>query len=259
MNRALRADADALIRASIASVLPDEAVRRTLETYRPGNGKTLLVSVGKAAWQMARAAVDVLKRVDGGIVITKYGHVMGEIPFLKCLEAGHPVPDENSFEATKKALAMVSDLCAEDTVVLIKGIRILGLGGSIRYRPDAQNMYTEKEMASRIRALRTRLRFTGGFDILLTHSPIRGLGDQDNNTHKGFECFGPLLDQYRPAVMIHGHVHQAYSSHFIRQRDYHGIPVINASTSWTFDLPDLHPLRQPSRWGLHLMEKASRF
>jgi len=150
-------------------------------------------------------------------------------------------------------------LCAEDTVVLIKGIRILGLGGSIRYRPDAQNMYTEKEMASRIRALRTRLRFTGGFDILLTHSPIRGLGDQDNNTHKGFECFGPLLDQYRPAVMIHGHVHQAYSSHFIRQRDYHGIPVINASTSWTFDLPDLHPLRQPSRLGLHLMEKASRF
>ena len=150
-------------------------------------------------------------------------------------------------------------LCAEDTVVLIKGIRILGLGGSIRYRPDAQNMYTEKEMASRIRALRTRLRFTGGFDILLTHSPIRGLGDQDNNTHKGFECFGPLLDLYRPAVMIHGHVHQAYSSHFIRQRDYHGIPVINASTSWTFDLPDLHPLRQPSRWGLHLMEKASRF
>ena len=119
MNRALRADADALIRASIASVLPDEAVRRTLETYRPGNGKTLLVSVGKAAWQMARAAVDVLRRLDGGIVITKYGHVKGEIPFLKCLEAGHPVPDENSFEATKKALAMVSDLCAEDTVLFL--------------------------------------------------------------------------------------------------------------------------------------------
>ena len=150
-------------------------------------------------------------------------------------------------------------LCADGKVVQLKGVRILGLGGSLRYRPDAVNMYSEQEMEDRIRSLRWNLRSTGGFDILLTHSPIRGVGDQEHISHRGFECFGPLLDKYRPAVMIHGHVHQAYSAFFQRQRDYHGIPVINASTSYVFDLPDTPDRKEPSRRGLRIMEKASRF
>ncbi len=150
-------------------------------------------------------------------------------------------------------------LCADGKVVQLKGVRILGLGGSLRYRPDAVNMYSEQEMEDRIRSLRGKLRSTGGFDILLTHSPIRGVGDQDHISHRGFECFGPLLDKYRPAVMIHGHVHQAYSAFFQRQREYHGIPVINASTSYVFDLPETPDRKEPSRRGLRIMEKASRF
>ena len=150
-------------------------------------------------------------------------------------------------------------LCADGKVVQLKGVRILGLGGSLRYRPDAVNMCSEQEMEDRIRSLRWNLRSTGGFDILLTHSPIRGVGDQDHISHRGFECFGPLLDKYRPAVMIHGHVHQAYSAFFQRQRDYHGIPVINASTSYVFDLPETPDRKEPSRRGLRIMEKASRF
>ncbi len=150
-------------------------------------------------------------------------------------------------------------LCADGKIVQLKGVRILGLGGSLRYRPDAVNMYSEQEMEDRIRSLRWSLRSTGGFDILLTHSPIRGVGDQDHISHRGFECFGPLLDKYRPAVMIHGHVHQAYSAFFQRQRDYHGIPVINASTSYVFDLPDTPDRKEPTRRGLRIMEKASRF
>ena len=119
MNRTLREDADAIVRASIAAVLPDEAVRRTLRDYRPGAGKTLLVAAGKAAWQMARAAADTLHRVDGGVVITKYGHVKEPIPGLVCCEAGHPVPDENGFAATGKALALVEGLSAGDTVIFL--------------------------------------------------------------------------------------------------------------------------------------------
>ena len=149
--------------------------------------------------------------------------------------------------------------CADGKIVQLKGVRILGLGGSLRYRPDAVNMYSEQEMEDRIRSLRWNLRSTGGFDILLTHSPIRGVGDQEHISHRGFECFGPLLDKYRPAVMIHGHVHQAYSAFFQRQRDYHGIPVINASTSYVFDLPDTPDRKEPTRRGLRIMEKASRF
>lgn len=150
-------------------------------------------------------------------------------------------------------------LCADGKIVQLKGVRILGLGGSLRYRPDAVNMYSEQEMEDRIRSLRWNLRSTGGFDILLTHSPIRGVGDQEHISHRGFECFGPLLDKYRPAVMIHGHVHQSYSAFFQRQREYHGIPIINASTSFVFDLPDTPDRREPTRRGLRIMKKASRF
>ena len=151
-------------------------------------------------------------------------------------------------------------LSAEGKIVLVKGIRILGLGGSLRYRPDAVHMYTEKEMASRIASLRRKIRAAGGFDILLTHSPVRGLGDQEDMAHRGFECFVPLLDRYRPAVMVHGHVHQAYTAaHFMRQREHNGIPVINASTAFQFDLPDISGRKEPTALGRRMLRNNSEF
>ena len=119
MNKTLREDADRITAASIQAVLPDEAVARALKSFVPRGGRTLLVAAGKAAWQMARAAVAALGRVDGGVVVTKYGHVKGELPGVACYEAGHPVPDENGFAATGKALALVSGLCAKDTVLFL--------------------------------------------------------------------------------------------------------------------------------------------
>ena len=59
--------------------------------------------------------------------------------------------------------------------------------------------------------------------------------------------------------MVHGHMHQAYTPFFRREHEYHGIPVINASTSFEFDLPETPDRREPSRRGLRLMEKAGRF
>ena len=106
--------------------------------------------------------------------------------------------------------------------------------------------------ASRISSLHRRLRATGGFDILLTHAPIRGLGDEDHPSHRGFECFGPLLDRYRPAVMVHGHMHQAYTPFFRREHEYHGVPVYNASTAYEFDLPETPDRREPTRRGLRI-------
>lgn len=150
-------------------------------------------------------------------------------------------------------------LCADGKILLISGVRILGLGGSFRYRPDCVNMYTEPEMQSRILNLRRKLRATGGFDILLTHAPIRGVGDEDHPSHRGFECFGPLLDRYRPAVMVHGHMHQAYTAFFQRERTYNGVPVINASTEYAFDLPETPDRREPTPRGIRIMEKMSRF
>ena len=131
MNPTLRRDADAIIRSSLNAVLPDEAVRRALKAFAPRGGRVLLVAAGKAAWQMAHAAVEALGRVDGGVVVTKYGHIKGEIPGVTCCEAGHPVPDENSFAATEKALALVQGLTAEDTVLFL----LSGGGSALFERP----------------------------------------------------------------------------------------------------------------------------
>lgn len=100
-------------------MMPDCAVEKALENFQGSGGRTILVAAGKAAWQMAAAAVRVLGHVDDGIVITKYDHVKGEIPGVECREAGHPVPDENSFAATEKALEKVRNLEETDTVIFL--------------------------------------------------------------------------------------------------------------------------------------------
>lgn len=115
----MRQKADQIIRESLASVMPDRAVEKALKNFRSAGGRTILVAAGKAAWQMAAAAVRVLGKVDDGIVITKYEHVKGEIPGVECREAGHPVPDQNSFTATGKALEKVSGLDEKDTVIFL--------------------------------------------------------------------------------------------------------------------------------------------
>lgn len=115
----LRQKANQIIKESLEAVMPDCAVEKALENFRGSGGRTILVAAGKAAWQMAAAAVRVLGHVDDGIVITKYDHVKGEIPGVECREAGHPVPDENSFAATEKALEKVRNLKETDTVIFL--------------------------------------------------------------------------------------------------------------------------------------------
>ena len=116
----LRNDADFIVKESIHQVLPDEAVAQALKGKVFGNGKLYVVAAGKAAWQMAKAASDIMgDTVEAGVVVTKYDHVMGEIPNMTCFEAGHPVPDENSFIGTQAALNLVQNLTAEDTVLFL--------------------------------------------------------------------------------------------------------------------------------------------
>lgn len=120
----LRNDAEIIVKEAIKHVLPDkavaEAINAKLQNGGFGDGKLIVVSAGKAAWQMAKAASDILKdRIDAGICITKYDHVMGNIEGFKCIEAGHPVPDDNSFAGTAEALLLVDKLSEEDTVLFL--------------------------------------------------------------------------------------------------------------------------------------------
>lgn len=119
MDQLLRSHAEAIVSASIKAVQPDEAVSRALRG-KDFPGRVVLVAAGKAAWQMAKAAHDCMgEKIEKGVVITKYGHVMGPIGNLDCREAGHPVPDENSFTATQAALELVEGLTEQDTVLFL--------------------------------------------------------------------------------------------------------------------------------------------
>ena len=115
----MREHADQIVREAIAAVQPDAAVQRALKSME-FSGRVLLVAAGKAAWQMAKAASDCLgDRIENGVVVTKYDHVMGPIANFTCFEAGHPVPDENSFKGTQAALDLVADLTEKDTVLFL--------------------------------------------------------------------------------------------------------------------------------------------
>ena len=119
MNQFLRSHADQIVREAIAAVQPDAAVQRALQ-HMDFPGRVLLVAAGKAAWQMAKAASDCLgNRIENGVVVTKYDHVMGPIANFACFEAGHPVPDDNSFKGTQAALDLVSGLTDRDTVLFL--------------------------------------------------------------------------------------------------------------------------------------------
>jgi glycerate 2-kinase len=120
MKTTLREDCNYIVEKAVAGARPDAAVERILagSSFRPG--RLVTVAVGKAAWTMAAAAKKVLgARMSAGVVVTKYGHSQGEIEGLRIFEAGHPVPDENSFAATEYALSIVSRLAAGDKVLFL--------------------------------------------------------------------------------------------------------------------------------------------
>ncbi len=104
----------------IAESLPDAAVRRALGEIPAARGRTIVVSVGKVGWQMAKAASEMLKGAfDAGYVVTKYDHSKGDLEGFRVFEAGHPQMDQNSLDATQAVLDAVSGLTEDDRVLLL--------------------------------------------------------------------------------------------------------------------------------------------
>lgn len=129
--------------------------------------------------------------------------------------------------------------CIEDDIVVYKGLRILGLGGCVQYRPG-QHQYTQKQMRKRIAKLWFKLWRHKGVDIVITHAPPKGVGDAEDVAHKGFQAFLDLIDKYHPKYLFHGHVHLRYGADKTRIREYNGTQVINASEYYVLELPDNH-------------------
>lgn len=127
--------------------------------------------------------------------------------------------------------------CIDDQLIVYKGVRILGLGGSKKYR-EAPHQYTEKEMKKRIRKLRWKLWRHRGVDIVVTHAAPKGVGDGDDIAHRGFEELLHLIDKYHPKYLLHGHVHLSYGQDQTRVREYNGTTVINTCERYVLEVPD---------------------
>ena len=132
--------------------------------------------------------------------------------------------------------------CIDDALVVYNGIRILGLGGCLRYHPG-DHQYTEKQMARRIAKLHWKIRRLGGIDIVVTHAPPLGVGDDEDPAHHGFEAFLELIELYKPKYLLHGHVHLRYNPHTgqkpRRENEYQGTQVINVSERYAVEIPDV--------------------
>ncbi len=128
--------------------------------------------------------------------------------------------------------------CIDDRVYDFRGLRILGLGGSVRYNLEGKYMYTEADMRHRIARVRRDIVLKNGFDLLVTHAPAKGYGDLEDLPHQGFACFNDLLDRYQPKYMVHGHVHANYGNFCRSMTHESGTAIYNAYEKYVLDIPE---------------------
>ncbi len=128
-------------------------------------------------------------------------------------------------------------ICIDDRIYVYKGVRIMGLGGSMEYY-GGKHQYTEAQMRLRVGRMWFQIVRRRGFDILVTHAPAYGLNDGKDLPHRGFQTFLTLIERYRPKYFLHGHVHRNYSREFKRYDRYLDTKVINAYERCVFEYED---------------------
>lgn len=170
----------------------------------------------------------------------------GDLPssylsFLTCFTSAPILYIHGNHDATYGQNPPEGCICIEDQLYTYQGIRIVGLGGSMRYKPGP-HQYTDREMSRRIRKLWLPLLWHRGCDIIVAHSPMRGVGDADDPAHRGFESLKKAVEKYHPQYFVHGHVHKSYDFRFKRERQFGETTVINAWMSCVIeiDAPSSH-------------------
>lgn len=108
-----------IVDGSIEKSLPDNAVEQELKNLPSNKGKKILIAIGKAAYQMAKTALESDIKFDDAVVITKYDHLSSDLEGAVCFEAGHPISDDNTIKASQYALDLVKDLTEDDLVVML--------------------------------------------------------------------------------------------------------------------------------------------
>ena len=126
-------------------------------------------------------------------------------------------------------------ICIDDDIYVYNGVRIMGLGGSMRYNRGTYQ-YSQAEMKKRARKLRRKIKKNEGIDMLITHSPAYHINDSDDLPHTGFEAFVEIMDTYKPKVFAHGHVHINYGRDFKRESIYNETRIINAYEKYIIEI-----------------------
>lgn len=166
----------------------------------------------------------------------------GDLPaeylsFITCFTSAPILYVHGNHDAKYEKAPPEGCTCIEDGLFRVNGLRIVGLGGSMRYKPGPFQ-YTDREMARRVRRLRFKLYRSKGFDILVAHAPMRGVGDAEDLCHQGFSALRAMVEKYQPAYFFHGHVHKNYDFRFRRERQHGSTLVVNAWTSYILEIPD---------------------
>lgn len=93
-----------------------------------------------------------------------------------------------------------------DRVALqLSGLRVAGLGGSVRYN-DGGHQYTQEEFDARADQL-VAAAMAEPVDVLLTHAPPFRLGDEPDPAHVGIRALHGVLSALEPSWHLHGHIH----------------------------------------------------
>lgn len=127
-------------------------------------------------------------------------------------------------------------ICIDDDIFVYRGVRIMGLGGSMRYNDEGKYQYTQHQMNRRLARMRRKLKKRKGIDILVTHSPAFQFNDAEDLPHTGFKAFITILEKYKPKYFLHGHVHLNYNYKQQRECMYNDhTVVINGYERYVFD------------------------
>jgi uncharacterized protein len=119
-------------------------------------------------------------------------------------------------------------------VIVYKGIRISGFEGSHWYN-GGPIQYTEKQMARMVFKTKFKIFWREGIDIIITHSPPKGVHDAKDICHQGFKCFRNLIDRYSPDYFLHGHIHTYFKNKKERKTIANKTKVINTFGYHVFD------------------------
>ena len=201
-------------------VLADEESKSLWDYYTPDKleGVELIISCGDLSTEYLEFLV-----------------TMGRCPVLY-------VPGNHDTEYVKKPPQGCINL--DEQVYVYKGLRFYGLAGSMKYK-KGPFMFSEFQMRHKIFRSRWQIIKNRGFDVLVTHAPLKDFGDLSDLPHHGYECFLRLINICHPLYMLHGHVHASYVAGFKREKLHPtGTVVVNGFDKYVLDTGNATGKRQ---------------